>query len=72
MKIKFNQPRFLHFSYTNMGRYAVCLYTPNFTIPPLLSGKKSYKKKCKLYVEMVKYGYAKKAHQTFKMANQGS
>ena len=28
-------------------------------------------KKCKLYVEMVKYGYVKKAHQTSKMANQG-
>ena len=30
------------------------------------------KKKCKLYVEMVKYGYVKKAHQTSKMANQGT
>ena len=33
--------------------------------------KKVIKKKCKLYVEMVKCGYVKKAHQTSKMANQG-
>ena len=33
--------------------------------------EKLKKKKCKLYVEMVKYGYVKKAHQTSKMANQG-